>query len=181
MLSLDFPFLFTLSPRPSLTASRGLRRRTSKMKVAVLMLAVLLVAILLVSESEQGWVRRWRVRVRVRRGIRRFGGWVRKHRNEIRTGLVAARFIGKRSVDPRCPPVDGMDQATAQALLDQLKLTCPEFAINPGVGLSKAVVMEAFDAVDVDNDNKLSDSELDNLENVLEAYEVCAEAPPPNK
>lgn len=137
------------------------------------MLAVLLLTFLLVSDSEQGWVRRAVRRVR----IRRVAKFVRKNEGAIKMSLYAARVMGKRSAEPPCPPGqnnNAMDREAALKKLAELTLECPNFGIN-GQKLKKATVMKAFDKADADNDGAFDDDELREFENILDAYEVCAD------
>ncbi|XP_076471386.1 uncharacterized protein LOC143301176 [Babylonia areolata] len=123
-----------------------------------LMLLFLAVAVVLVTQTDAGWRRVWRFRYR----------WTVRHP------------VGKRSADDVDAPLsqdddDAMQANEAMDLLNKLSLRCPGFGTDTKVGLNKALVTDAFDAVDKDNDNQLDEKELDEFQGVLDAFEDCGE------
>ncbi|XP_076471058.1 uncharacterized protein LOC143300978 [Babylonia areolata] len=114
-----------------------------------LVLLFLTVAVVLVAQTDAGWIR-------LRRSARR---WFRPS-------------IGKRSADDE----DVMKANEAMDLLNKLGLRCPGFGTDTKVGLNKALVTDAFDAVDKDKNSQLSKKELDEFQDVLDAFEDCEQS-----
>ncbi|XP_076471502.1 uncharacterized protein LOC143301248 [Babylonia areolata] len=124
-----------------------------------LLLLFLTVAFVLLVQTEAAWKgRTWR-RMRWR--------WIR-------------RYPGKRSADDVDAPLsqdddDAMQANEAMDLLNKLSLRCPGFGTDTKVGLNKTLVTDAFDAVDKDKNNQLEEKELDEFQDVLDAFEDCGE------
>ncbi|XP_076471052.1 uncharacterized protein LOC143300975 isoform X2 [Babylonia areolata] len=121
-----------------------------------LILLFLTVAVVLVAQTDAAWIRAWR-----------FRKWIPPY-----------RYPGKRSADDVDAPLnqdddDAMQANEAMDLLNKLSLRCPGFGTDTKVGLNKALVTDAFDAVDKNKNNQLCEKELDELQDVLDAFEDC--------
>ncbi|XP_076471056.1 uncharacterized protein LOC143300976 isoform X2 [Babylonia areolata] len=122
-----------------------------------LILLFLTVAVVLVAQTDAAWIRAWR-----------FSRWIPVYRHTV----------GKRSADDVDAPLsqdddDAMQANEAMDLLNKLSLRCPGFGTDTKVGLNKALVTDAFDAVDKNKNNQLCEKELDELQDVLDAFEDC--------
>ncbi|XP_076471051.1 uncharacterized protein LOC143300975 isoform X1 [Babylonia areolata] len=142
-----------------------------------LMLLFLAVSVVLVVRTEA----RWRFKKKVIRFPRT---WYRRYFRSTTLGKRSADEVDallnvhKRSQDDSIAAMvnDAMQANEAMDLLNKLSLRCPGFGTDTKVGLNKALVTDAFDAVDKDNDNQLDEKELDKFQDVVDAFEDCEQS-----